>query len=136
MPARTAAAAGSRATALPLSLALLALLSPQPSAAGETFKLCGGRSVSVPLLGTYSFQVTAVYQDEKFGFRCVRRAFQPLGLLLLLACLPASALSLGAGSAALLDAALTGRCARGNRTATCTLQTAMATVLLLQPARS
>jgi hypothetical protein len=134
MPARTAAAAGSRATALPLSLALLALLSPQPSAAGETFKLCGGRSVSVPLLGTYSFQVTAVYQDEKFGFRCVRRAFQPV--LLLLACLPASALSLGAGSAALLDAALTGRCARGDRTATCTLQTAMATVLLLQPARS
>jgi hypothetical protein len=53
-----------------LPLLLLGLLGL--AAAGSTVKLCGGRSVSVPVLGTYSFQVTAVYQDEKFGFRCVR----------------------------------------------------------------
>ena len=50
---------------------LLLALQPE-SAADSAVKLCGGRSVTVPLLGTYTFRVTAVYQDEKFGFRCVR----------------------------------------------------------------
>ena len=61
------AAAGRLAAAL-----VMMLLALQPASAGSTVKLCGGRSVTVPLLGTYAFQVTAVYQDEKFGFRCVR----------------------------------------------------------------
>ena len=53
------------AAVLLLGLSLL----PRPAVGAQT-KLCGGRSISVPLLGTYSFSVQAVYEDDTFAFRC------------------------------------------------------------------
>jgi len=37
---------------------------------GAQVRVCGGRSLSVPILGTYSFSVQVAYDDGDFVFRC------------------------------------------------------------------
>ena len=62
-----------------LAAALLGALSTLAAAESRQVQLCGGRSVSVPLLGSWKFWVTAVVDSGSgaFGFRIDRDLHQP-----------------------------------------------------------
>ena len=62
-----------------LAAALLGALPTLPAAESRQVQLCGGRSVSLPLLGSWEFWVTAVVDSDSgaFGFRIDRDLHQP-----------------------------------------------------------
>ena len=62
-----------------LAAALLGALSTLAAAESRQVQLCGGRSVSVPLLGSWEFWVTAVVDSGSgaFDFRIDRDLHQP-----------------------------------------------------------
>jgi hypothetical protein len=62
---------------LRLVVILVIALTARETGGAAPNHLCGGRSISVPLLGTYSFSVSAVYKQEQFAFRCVRPYYLP-----------------------------------------------------------
>ena len=62
-----------------LAAALLGALPTLAAAESRQVQLCGGRSVSLPLLGSWEFWVTAVVDSDSgaFGFRIDRDLHQP-----------------------------------------------------------